>query len=76
MAPLDKAEEYLQLWINFYRKARLKFELSYKGKNARKRFRWNDQRALRNLHQEQYPRMKVDTLTKVFSRNDEFLHEL
>ena len=37
---------------------------------------WDDQLALRELHRRKYPRIKVDTLSLVFTVMDVYMNEL
>lgn len=37
---------------------------------------WDDQLALRKIHLSHYPRVKVDSLAKIFARKDDKMNEL
>ena len=49
---------YVNAWLRDWNQRR--------GKRAKRT--WDDQEALKKLHLVHYPRVKVDTLTKVFSK--------
>ena len=73
MATLNSMEVFLTLWLDDYARE-LKIHTEKNG--SAKGFHWDDQMALRRLHKRLHPRVKVDTLSKVFTRRDERIAEL
>ena len=57
---------YVNQWLRDYKQR--------KWKNGKRR--WDDQGALKKVHFVHYPRVKVDTLTKVFSKRGPEMAEM
>ena len=75
MASVTTLEKYLVLWLMDYD---IRFDAAERNKTDGSviNFKWDDQMALRGLHKRLHPAMKVDTLSKIFTRRDERRFEL
>ena len=71
MATQSALEKYLFLWLEDFAKA---YDSFPRGKGPK--FYWDDQLALRRLHREHFPNIRVDSLSKIFTRRDDKINQL
>ena len=75
MMRLSEAPRYLREWSQTYEREYSAFKSTH-GPEELANYVWHDQMGMREMHKEFYPKIKVDSLCKIFTRWDETLDEL
>ena len=75
MSTLKGLEKFLFLWLMDHA---IQYDRAERNKTDGRliQFGWDDQLALRGLHMQHHPAIKVDTLSKIFTRRDDRRFEL
>ena len=77
MVKVTEAEKYMEEWSKFSPEA-LQIYLEYlEGITSHgPETEWQDIMGLREMHRRHYPKIKVDTLARVFTSHDDFMSVL
>ena len=73
---VQNAAKYMMEWNAKYEQWHSMFLMAdnkERESNHKKFKKWHDQASMRRMHKEHYPKIKVDSLCKIFIRNDELM---